>query len=139
MAEDNWTGNLPVPGPDQAVHAHMRQSEQEDLGFRAWVPGGGLSISSRTTPGSALGTAIATFILAACGCACAVVLVAVRAPAWTAAPSLGLPTVIFFGLRRIGRRRQEDEVTDSPVDALPVNVALPAPRTPPGLPARDIE
>jgi hypothetical protein len=139
MAENLPAGNASTFGHDQDARAPLHRVEQEDLGFRAWVLGGGLSISSRTTPGSALGTAMATFLLAAGGCACAVVLSAVSAPAWAAMASLGVPTLIFLGLRRIGRRCQDGQAQGPPTGTLPGNAAVPEPRRPAELPARDIE
>jgi hypothetical protein len=137
MAENLRVGNASMLGHDQGARADMRQIEQEHLGFRAWVLGSGLSISSRTTPGSALGTSIATFLLATGGCACAVVLSAVSAPAWGATASLGLPTLIFFGLRRIGHGRQDGQAQDPPSGTLPGNAGVPKPRRPAEPPARD--
>lgn len=139
MAENLRAGDASNLGHDQASRADPLQTEQEDLWFRAWFLGGGLSISSRTTPGSVVGTAMATVLLAAAGCACAVVLSAVSAPPFAVVAGLVLPVLVFSGLRRLSRARRDGQAQDSPSDTLPGNVRVPQPRRPTELPAKDAE
>lgn len=76
---------------------------REDFKVRAWGRFSGISIGTRTAPGSLLSTATTVALLTACGCASAGTLAAIGAPAWVKISGLIVPAALFFGLRLINR------------------------------------
>ena len=88
---------------DPTARADVDHLPIESFQLRAWLGrkrgAGGVELTTRTSPRSALGTAIATVPLTIGGCASAVVLAEIGAPVWAASGGVLVPAGIFFGLR----------------------------------------
>ena len=99
------TEGEPTAGAD--VDLPQTREDFEDFKVRArWGRFSGISIGTRTAPGSLLSTATTIALLTACGCAWAGTLAAIGAPTWVKISGLIVPAAFFFALRLINRGSQ---------------------------------